>query len=32
MRKKTDIEKIDIDTDAIVDIKYLCIYTMIVSN
>ena len=32
MRKKTDIEKIDIDTDAIVDIKYLCIYPMIVSN
>ena len=32
MRKKTDIEKIDIDTDAIVDIKYLCIYPMIVRN
>lgn len=32
MMKKTDIEKIDIDTDAIVDIKYLCIYPMIVSN
>ena len=32
MRKKTDIEKIDIDTDSIVDIKYLCIYPMIVSN
>ena len=32
MRKKTDIEEIDIDTDAIVDIKYLCIYPMIVRN
>ena len=32
MRKKTDIEKIDIDTDSIVDIKYLCIYPMIVRN
>ena len=32
MRKKTDIEKIDIDTDAIVDIEYLCIYPMIVRN
>ena len=32
MRKKTDIEKIDIDTDAIVDIKYPCIYPMIVRN
>lgn len=32
MRKKTDIEKIYIDTDAIVDIKYLCIYPMIVRN
>ena len=32
MRKKTDIEKIDIDNDAIVDIEYLCIYPMIVRN
>ena len=32
MRKKTDIEQIDIDTDAIVDRKYLCIYPMIVRN
>ena len=32
MMKKTDIEKIDIDNDAIVDIEYLCIYPMIVSN
>ena len=32
MMKKTDIEEIDIDTDAIVDIEYLCIYPMIVRN
>ena len=32
MMKKTDIEKIDIDNDAIVDIEYLCIYPMIVRN
>lgn len=32
MRNKTDIEKIDIDIDAIVDIEYLCIYPMIVRN
>ena len=32
MRKKTDIEEIDIDNDAIVDIEYLCIYPMIVRN
>ena len=32
MMKKTDIEEIDIDTDATVNIEYLCIYPMIVSN
>ena len=32
MMKKTDIEEIDIDNDAIVDIEYLCIYPMIVRN
>ena len=32
MMKKTDIEEIDIDNDAIDDIEYLCIYPMIVRN
>ena len=32
MIKKTDIEEIDIDTDATVNIEYLCIYPMIVRN
>ncbi|WP_296648299.1 PAS domain S-box protein [Romboutsia sp. 13368] len=30
--KKTDIEEIDLDIEAINDIEYLCIYPMIISN